>query len=60
MIKITIEDINRKSPYKIILNNGDLDFTTDSGTKYSVSFFNSHHRTVLRRERQRFTVYLRY
>lgn len=38
MIKITIEDINRKSPYKIILNNGDLDFTTDSGTKYSVSF----------------------
>ena len=38
MIKITLEDINRKSPYEITLNNGDFDFTTDSGTRYSVSF----------------------
>ena len=38
MIKITLEDINRKSPYEITLNNGDFDFTTDTGTKYSVSF----------------------
>ena len=36
MIKITLEDINRKSPYEITLNNGDFDFTTDSGTRYSV------------------------
>ena len=38
MIKITLEDINRKSPYEVTLNNGDFDFTTDSGTRYSVSF----------------------
>ena len=38
MIKITLENINRKSPYEITLNNGDFDFTTDSGTRYSVSF----------------------
>ena len=38
MIKITLEDINRKSPYEITLNNGDFDFTTDTGTRYSVSF----------------------
>ena len=38
MIKITLEDINRKSPYEITINNGDFDFTTDTGTKYSVSF----------------------
>ena len=38
MIRITLEDINRKSPYEIALNNGDFDFTTDSGTRYSVSF----------------------
>ena len=38
MIRISLEDINRKSPYKITLNNGDFDFTTDSGTRYSVSF----------------------
>ena len=38
MIKITLEDINQKSPYKIILNNGDFDFVTESGTRYSVSF----------------------
>ena len=38
MIKITLDDINRKSPYEITLNNGDFDFTTDTGTKYSVSF----------------------
>lgn len=38
MIKITLEDINQKSPYEISLNNGDFDFTTDSGTRYSVSF----------------------
>ena len=36
MIKITLEDINRKSPYEITLNNGDFDFTTDTGTRYSV------------------------
>ena len=29
MIKITLEDINLKSPYEITLNNGDFDFTTD-------------------------------
>jgi len=29
MIKITLEDINRKSPYEITLNNGDFDFTTE-------------------------------
>ena len=28
MIKITLEDINLKSPYEITLNNGDFDFTT--------------------------------
>ena len=38
MIKITLEEINRKSPYEITLNNGDFDFTTDTGTRYSVSF----------------------
>jgi hypothetical protein len=38
MIKITLEDINLKSPYEITLNNGDFDFTTDNGTRYSVSF----------------------
>ena len=38
MIKITLENINQKSPYEISLNNGDFDFTTDSGTRYSVSF----------------------
>lgn len=38
MIKITLEYINRKSPYEITLNNGDFDFTTDTGTRYSVSF----------------------
>ena len=38
MIKITLEDINRKSPYEVTFNNGDFDFTTDSGTRYSVSF----------------------
>ena len=27
MIKISLEDINRKSPYEITLNNGDFDFT---------------------------------
>ena len=31
MIKITLEDINRKSPYEVTLNNGDFDFSTDSG-----------------------------
>ena len=38
MIKITLENINRKSPYKISLNNGDFDFVTDNGMRYSVSF----------------------
>lgn len=38
MIKITLEEINRKSPYEIILINGDFDFSTDTGTRYSVSF----------------------
>lgn len=38
MIKISLEDINLKSPYEITLNNGDFDFTTDNGTRYSVSF----------------------
>ncbi len=38
MIKITLEDINQKSPYEITLNNGDFDFTIDTGTRYSVSF----------------------
>ena len=27
-------EFNRKSPYEITLNNGDFDFTTDSGTRY--------------------------
>lgn len=38
MITISIEDINLKSPYKIIINHGDFDFTTDYGIRYSVSF----------------------
>lgn len=38
MINISLEDINRKSPYEITLNNGDFDFITDTGTRYSVSF----------------------
>lgn len=37
MIKISLEDINLKSPYEITLNNGDFDFTTDNGTRYSVT-----------------------
>ena len=43
MIKITLEDINRKSPYEVTLNNGDFDFSTDSGTRYSVSFLEDVH-----------------
>ena len=38
MIRITLEDINRKSPYEIVFNHGDFDFTTDAGIRYSVSF----------------------
>jgi len=31
MIKITLEDINRKSPYEVTLNNGDFDFLQANG-----------------------------
>jgi hypothetical protein len=31
MIKITLEDINWKSPYEVTLNNGDFDFLQANG-----------------------------
>ena len=38
MIRLTLGDVNRKSPYEITFNHGDFDFTTDAGVRYSVSF----------------------
>jgi hypothetical protein len=38
MISISIEDINSRAPYKVTFNNGDFDFTTSEGIRYSVSF----------------------
>ena len=38
MIHYSLAHINAKSPYEVVLNYGDLDFTTEYGIRYSVSF----------------------
>ncbi len=42
MIKITLEDLNRKSPYEIVLNHGDFDFITEAGIHHMYPLYPCH------------------
>lgn len=38
MINLSLEAINSNSPYKVVMSNGDYDFVTVDGIRYSASF----------------------
>jgi hypothetical protein len=38
MITLSLEAINSHSPYRVVVNNGDYDFITKDGIRYSASF----------------------
>jgi len=38
MITLSLKAINSHSPYRVVVNNGDYDFITRDGVRYSASF----------------------
>lgn len=38
MISLSLDAINSHSPYKVVISNGDYDFVTIDGIRYSASF----------------------
>ena len=38
MITLSLDAINQVSPYKVVMTDGDYDFVTSEGVRYSASF----------------------